>query len=388
MSGFNADYLLALGVPKEWVEPVRTATQDQLLELLERLPEEAAERLMDLAAGKVVKVPEASGVSDPFGHPDAQRRFRVIDRQEELRQALEYPWEKWIVFLHPEQRSVVEETFSGPARVSGSAGTGKSVVAMHRAADLARRSDNSRVLLTTFSKTLAARLSQNADRLMGKEAEERHRIEIAHLHAKARELWIDRSGRPFRPAQSRQIDELISAANSAVGDGSFSDGFLRAEWDHVVDPWGIVTWTQYRDASRTGRGTPLGARQRKAAWKIFDRVRKEMAEAELITWNQLCWETANYLDDEDEKHFDHVIADEIQDFGPAEVRLLRALVAEQENDLFLCGDPGQRIYKSAFSWRTLGIDVRGRSRHLTVNYRTTEEIRRFADRLLPAGDLG
>ena len=92
----------------------------------------------------------------PFEHPDAQRRFRVMTNVEELERALEFPWEKWTVFLHPEQRHWVERDYAGPARVSGSAGTGKTIVALHRAAHLARTHPDARVLLTTFSETLAS----------------------------------------------------------------------------------------------------------------------------------------------------------------------------------------------------------------------------------------
>lgn len=169
-AAFDADYLHALGVPEEWLDAVRTVSEDNLPELIGHLPDEAVERLLDLAAGRPVPRPAKAIPAPPdaaYLHPDAQRRFRVVDNQAELRQALDFPWERWIVFLYPAQRSLVEKTYSGPARVSGSAGTGKSVVALHRAAWLARKNSGARVLLTTFSKTLASRLSKNADILLG-----------------------------------------------------------------------------------------------------------------------------------------------------------------------------------------------------------------------------
>ena len=147
---YDRDYLLALGVPEEWLDAVLHTGYDQLDALLDRLPQEAAERLNQLACG--VPVPRPVTVAETaFAHPDARRRFRVIDSQQELRRALDYPWERWIVFLHPTQRGVVERRYSGPARVSGTAGTGKSVVALHRAAALARSAPDGRILLTTFS---------------------------------------------------------------------------------------------------------------------------------------------------------------------------------------------------------------------------------------------
>src|SRR4029077_19230144 len=99
--------------------------------------------------------------------PDAQRRFRVMANVEELTRALDFPWEKWTVFLHPEQRQWVERDYAGPARVSGSAGTGKTIVALHRAAHLARKFPDGRVLLTTFSDALANALHTKLKRLVG-----------------------------------------------------------------------------------------------------------------------------------------------------------------------------------------------------------------------------
>jgi len=143
-------------VPIDWLEDVRHADEDSILELAEHLPSEAAEALLDLATGVRPPVPQPVSVgTDPFAHPDAQRRFRVMRDVKELEQALEYPWEKWIIFLHPAQRQLVERDYSGPARVSGSAGTGKTIVALHRAVFLVRTHPDARVLLTTFSDTLA-----------------------------------------------------------------------------------------------------------------------------------------------------------------------------------------------------------------------------------------
>ena len=148
--------LLGYGVPAEWMKDVRQATEDSLLLLADRLPAEAAEALLELATGGKPRVTKpAVPVTNPFDHPDAQRRFRVVTNVEELQHALDFPWEKWTVFLHPEQRQWVERDYAGPARVSGSAGTGKTIVALHRAAHLARTHPEARVLLTTFSDTLA-----------------------------------------------------------------------------------------------------------------------------------------------------------------------------------------------------------------------------------------
>lgn len=379
---YEPDYLLALGVPAPWLDAVRAVGEAAVDTLLGHLPAEASERLLQLACGEPVPRPAAVTTIDPFEHPDARRRFRVLDNQAELRRALDAPWEQWIVFLHPAQRAVVERKFRAPARVTGSAGTGKSVVAIHRAAHLLAVSPDARVLLTTFSKTLAARLGQSADLLMGSGSPERKQLAIDHLHKVARDLWTQRTGKVFTAVDTKKLNGLLEAAKSRVAPSAdFSVAFLRSEWDSVVEPWGIRAWPSYKGVSRAGRATPLGAKQRLVLWKIFEELRRVLAERKLMTWPGLCHETAQML--YDERPYDHVIADECQDFGPAELTLLRSLVEPGEDDLFLCSDAGQRIYRAPVPWASVGIDVRGRSARLTINYRTTEQIRRFSDRLLP-----
>jgi len=384
--GFEADYLFALGIPTEWLDAVRQVSEDNLDALIGHLPDEAVERLLDLAAGKLVPRPvPVKGVTDVTAllHPDAQRRFRVIDNQQELRQALDFPWDQWVIFLHPTQRSVVERSFNGPARVTGSAGTGKSVVALHRAAWLARQNTKARILLTTFSRTLATRLAQNADILLGKSVE-RTQIEVEHLHKIARDLWVNKKGCAFHAVTAKRLVALMEASQAAVdGATKFSASFLRSEFEAVVDPSGITTWEQYKGTSRANRGTPLGARQKLTIWCVFKTLLHLLAKENLNTWNSLCYQTAQSLT---VPVYDHVIADEVQDFGPAELRLVRALAVPGKNDILLCGDSGQRIYKSRTSLLSCGLDVRGRSTQLKINYRTTQQIRRFADSLFSSSE--
>ncbi len=152
----SEDDLYGFGVPTEWPADVQQATETTLLTLADHLPAEAAEALLELATGGTPRPAHpVATTTNPFDHPDALRRFRVMTNVEELQQALDFPWEKWTVFLHPDQCQLVEKNYNGPARVSGSAGTGKTIVALHRAAYLARANTKSRILLTTFSDTLA-----------------------------------------------------------------------------------------------------------------------------------------------------------------------------------------------------------------------------------------
>jgi superfamily I DNA/RNA helicase/mRNA-degrading endonuclease RelE of RelBE toxin-antitoxin system len=379
---YEPDYLQALGVPVELLDALRHIGASRLAELIDLLPEEAAERLLDLAEGRPVPRPQHIG-GDPFAHPDAQRRFKVIDTNDELRQALDAGWEKWVVFLHPDQRAAVEKSFGGPAKVSGSAGTGKTVVALHRAAHLARAGQG-RVLLTTFSSTLAARLEQHLDLLLPRTDPARSNIRVVHLHKLARDIWVESNKRKLKISDRRSLEHHLDQADRTTGGSGFDLGFLRAEWEHVVEPNDVNSWDEYRRVSRAGRGTALGAKQRKKLWEVFAKARASTAAAGLLSWDRVCHEVVGLVERQPKLQFRHVIADEVQDFGQPELRLLRALVGEQRDDLFMGGDPGQRIYKGRSSWAAVGINVRGRATRLRINYRTTEQIRRFSERLIGA----
>ncbi len=382
--GVPAEQLLSYGVPEEWIDDVAAVTDSGLLELLEHLPSEAAEALLELAAGgtpEVAKV-ETTGLDDGFQHPDAQRRFRLIVDEAELAAALEYPWEKWTVFLHPAQRSLVERSFNGPAKAAGSAGTGKTVVAIHRAVHLARKNPTARVLLTTFSEALAALLKIKLERLLARDSEVAARITVKALPELAREL-AEQSGDERRLAEPEEIEEALAAASEAVEGHTFAKPFLRSEWREVIDAWQISDWEQYREVQRLGRKTRLGVAQRELFWKIGEEVRGWLEERGLATWSQLFGQLTRKLEaGEIGSPFEFAVVDEAQDLGIAELRFLKALCPDPAG-LFFAGDLGQRIFQQPFSWLSLGVDIRGRSHILRVNYRTSHQIREHADRLLP-----
>lgn len=377
------DELLGYGVPAEWLSDVRAVTsEDVLLALVDHLPAEAAEALLELAMGgkpspALHVAPEAS----PFVHPDAQRRFRIMAKVEELQEALEYPWDKWTIFLHPDQRGLVERDFSGPARVAGSAGTGKTIVALHRAVFLARRDPEARVLLTTFSDTLAAALQVRLNRLLGPEPSLGERIDVYSIEAIALRLFRLHVG-VVKLVERRRLVELMRVASAAAPGHKFSLAFLVAEWEHVVDAWQLTDWPAYRDFVRLGRKSRLSEAQRKAVWGIFSRLRIELESGGLKTPSEMYTQLAGGLSKGQRPAFDFVVVDEAQDLGVAQLRLLAALGGARPNALFFSGDLGQRIFQQPFSWKALGIDVRGRSRTLRVNYRTSHQIRAQADRLI------
>lgn len=374
--------LMSHGVPPEWLADVKQADEDSLLTLTDHLPGEAAEALLELATGgKPRATPKTVSLASPFDHPDAQRRFRVMANVEELQRALDFPWERWTVFLHPEQRQWVERDYSGPAKVSGSAGTGKTIVALHRAAYLARTYPDARVLLATFSDTLAHALHTKLRRLIGNEPRLGERIDVHSLNALGLRLYKSHRG-PVKLASREELRDLLRAASQAVSGHKFSLYFLLTEWEQVVDAWQLDSWETYRDVDRLGRKTRLPEAQRAVLWSIFERVRSGLKERGLMTQAAVFTALASSLTGSKNPPFDFAVIDEAQDISVSQLRFFAALGGERPNALFFAGDLGQRIFQQPFSWKSLGVDVRGRSRTLRINYRTSHQIRQQADRLL------
>ncbi|HEY2921173.1 MAG TPA: UvrD-helicase domain-containing protein [Candidatus Binatia bacterium] len=374
--------LLSYGVPAEWLGDVREANEDSLLTLADHLPSEASEALLELAIGGKPAVPQVTpSATDPFEHPDAQRRFRVMTNLEELAAALDYPWDKWTIFLHPAQRELIEHDFNGPARVAGSAGTGKTIVALHRAVHLARHNRESRILLTTFSDPLSNALRGKLRRLLHHEPRLGENIEVYSINAIGRRLYELQFGAPTI-ASDKLLRTALAEAAKEISGHKFSQHFLWTEWSEVVDAWQLDTWEAYRDVRRLGRKTRLPEKQRAVLWSIFDRVRSRLQADSSITYAAVFRRLAEQLADGKRAPFDFAVIDEAQDVNVAQLRFLAALGAGKPNCLFFAGDLGQRIFQQPFSWKALGVDIRGRSRTLHINYRTSHQIRTQADRLL------
>lgn len=378
------DDLLAYGVPSEWLNDVRNADEDTLLELVDHLPGEAAEALINIATGNKPAIATVTPIgTDPFAHPDAQRRFRVMTNVQELERALDYPWEKWSIFLHPAQRAIVEGNYDGPARVSGSAGTGKTIVALHRAVFLARKHPDSRVLLATFSDTLANALNIQLRRLISNEPQIAERLEVYSMRAIGRRLYRLNIGEP-KIASRDVIRELLEEASKKVEEHKFSVRYLLNEWDQIVDAWQLDSWEAYRDVKRLGRKTRLPEKQRTILWSIFEQVRASLKSRGLITDAEMFDRLASKLAESKHPPFDFAVVDEAQDINPSQLKFLAALCGGKPNGLFFAGDLRQRIFQEAFSWKSVGVDVAGRSHALQINYRTSHQIRRQADQLLPS----
>lgn len=383
-SSLDDDALLSIGVPADWLADVRAASEDGFFALTAHLPAEASEALLEYAAtGRLVALAPPPAVTDPFAHPDALRRIRLIADQEELEQALTYPWEKWGVFLHPSQRALVERSFSGPARVAGSAGTGKTIVAIHRAVWLARENPNAKVLLASFSEPLAAELAKKVLVLAPDTGGVVPRITTASFRGIAEQMFQLEHGVRPRIANDAVLRERLRAAAASEDLKGFSERFLLSEWTNVIDAWGLTSLDAYSTVQRMGRKSRLGPNQRASLWPVFQSVRDALSAERYTTWANVFTGLAETLAQQPRKPFDHVIVDEAQDLAPAELRFFAALAPAKADGLFLSGDVGQRIFQHPFSWASLGVDVRGRSNTLKVCYRISQQIRRAADKLLP-----
>ncbi len=377
--------LLSYGVPEDWLADVKAATEDTLFDLADHLPHEAAEALLDLAVGQVpeVFVADAAAAIDPLEHPDAQRRFRIMENVEELKRALEYPWEQWTVFLHPSQRRVVKQKFNGPARVSGSAGTGKTVVAIHRAANILEQNADARLLLTTFSLPLANALERKFRILAGEDNSIVPRVTVLPFKGVAKELFTLAFAYDPRPASDAQVRAALKNSAEELGVDDFAPNFLISEWTNVVDAWQLLTLDDYREVRRLGRKNRMSERKRERIWPIIERTRSLLDEQGVATWPSIFGKVAAHFAGREHKPFTHAVVDEAQDLAIPELKMLSAIIPKGPNSLFFAGDLGQRIFQEPFSWAQLGIDIRGRSRTLKVNYRTSHQIRAAADKLLP-----
>jgi superfamily I DNA/RNA helicase len=306
-----------------------------------------------------------------------------VNSQEQLEAVLSGQWEKWQIFLHPNQQELVDAHYSGPVRISGSAGTGKTIVALHRVNHLLRVSDDTRVLLTTLSPALAGFLHARLRKLLADRPRLGERVEVAGIDEYAQRLYKLHVG-PFQLTSRETVAQWITEACRAAGDAKLRPLFLLNEWDDVVDAQQLTTLEQYQAAERLGRKIRLNAERRQALWAIFAQVWAKLQASGTLTSAGLYHQLVTALERLPGSPVDHVVVDECQDLNQGQVRFLAALGRNRANALFFTGDIGQRIFQQPFSWKALGIDLRGRTKTLRVNYRTSQQIRKTADRLLEA----
>lgn len=374
------DLILACGVPNDWIVKIKESDEDSIFELLNYLPAEAGEALLDLASGKKPSIPTKIETKDPFSHPDSQRRFKLITGQLELEEALLASWSKWAVYLHPLQKSIVEKEYKGPVRISGSAGTGKTIVALHRATHLAKKYTDSRILLSTFSSILANSLHQNFIRLVSSTPTLAERVDVLSLDNLVFRLHKRYVGEFVYYSNDELKDFLLDKLDSLYK-GKIYKNLILSEILQVLDAWNLTKWEEYKDFKRLGRRTKLGEAHRREIWEFFELILKELEKSQRKTLSQLYFQTAEKIKSDSHSVYDFVILDEAQDISPSQMMFISSLSKDKAN-FFFTGDLGQRIFQIPFSWQSFGMDIRGRSFTLKVNYRTSEQIRNQADRLL------
>jgi superfamily I DNA/RNA helicase len=357
---YNALYLLAGGLPVEevWAEVAQYAAS-------------SAPQDEQVDTGNLVKAMERT-----------PGRVVFVKGNEDLDKILEHPFAAWRIFLHPAQRKIAyAPRYAGPAQVTGGAGTGKTVTALHRAAYLARRAAGqltltapaASVLLTTFTRNLADALQTQFELLVDDE-DARGQVEIRNVDSLAHRVVGQARGAKLAIIEARELDALWATAVAEAG-LPYVPSFLNREWEQVILAQDLRTEQDYLTASRAGQGTPLGKAQRRQVWALTQQVAERLRGLGRDTFTQLANEAARALSDGTvQLPYRHVIIDEAQDLHPAQWRLLRACVPAGPDDMFIVGDVHQRIYDNHVSLARVGVNVRGRSKKLTVNYRTTQEI--------------
>jgi len=397
-AGLKDRQLLKIGVPEEQLSLVRVVRSEEDLDgLVGTLPKEAYEGLFYFMAGesydailleRELKEEEQFDPNDFVAALDriqSQSNFVVAEDETELLNMLNAPLDKWRVFLHPSQRRLATGVKNGPVRVLGGAGTGKTVVAMHRAKWLAQNvaDETQKVLFTTFTKNLAIDIRKNLESICTPEL--MSRIEVVNL-----DRWVQSFLRKQNYDYDVLYDNKVSQGywDQAMGekpaDIGLPEQFFQEEWSHVIQPQGVQTLEQYRKASRIGRGTRLNRGQRIKIWPVFEEYRSQLQRNRQKEVDNLYRDAAQFLQIQQlEMPYCTVVVDEAQDMGSQAFKLIRSIVPEDKNDLFIVGDGHQRIYgKNKVVLSKCGINIRGRSRKLKINYRTTDEIRKWATALM------
>ena len=384
--------LVRIGVPEAMVSMVRSIRdEDDLEEKKAQLPEEAYESLFFLLAGdsyeevvRGMELPDApvdtNDVTKALTRDESRSRFVLVHDEAELEAVLSAPLAKWRVFLHPTQRRLVERDWNGPVRLLGAAGTGKTVVAMHRARWLASHRGSGKILFITFTKNLATDIWKSLGTICS--PPDLKRIEVTNLDA-----WVVRflksRGYDHGIAYSRDQEGWRNALQSRPSELNLPGRFFETEWEQIVQAKGVSTLDEYKRVSRMGRGTRLNRIDRIKIWKVFEDYKLYLASRG-VKAPEDAYRDAIALINSDRSHlgYSSVIVDEAQDLGSAAFELIRSLVPPDKNDIFITGDCHQRIYGRKAILGHCGIDIHGRARKLYLNYRTTEQTRAWSSRLL------
>ena len=395
------EILIKVGVPEETLATVRKITSiANLDENMNLLPADAYEALYFLAEGySIAEVLEEFAKKDEdvvdtedfvaaLNNVNTQQKFLVLDDedgQDELKEILAAPLEKWRVFLHPTQRKIVEKTFNGPARVLGGAGTGKTVVAMHRAKWLAENvlnKNNEKILFTTFTRNLAEDIKSNLRKICPPEVMKR--IDVVNIDAWVID-FLKKHNYNYKVIYGKELENIWSKAlTMASSEVQVPEEFYKEEWEKVVVPNDITTKNEYIKVARLGRGIRLDRKARMLVWNVFEEFKNLMNESGVRDVDTAMMEARLLLQNYGNiLPYKSVIVDESQDLGTQAFKLIRQIAGEEhKNDIFIVGDTHQRIFSNKVILSKCGINIRGRSHRLKINYRTTEETRTWAFNLL------
>jgi len=388
---YSNEELIKIGVPETLLKIVRSIKNLNDLDYKENdLPQDVFENLFYLAEGisisSLITEVEAGKLNaeDFDGQQSSinnKRSFIEVD-DSLMEEIINGDLSKWQLFLHPSQRKLSEGDFNGSVKVTGGAGTGKTVVALHRLKFLTEKpnfGDNRKIVFTTFTKALTENLHQLVKKLHLNPS----RYMISNIDNLLSELalangLINTSTRfldMFNSKSSKDVWEEILENNLS----EFEVQFLSSEYENVILYNNVYNLPQYLNTSRTGRLKPITRKQKMEIWGLVEKYNQNKKTNNLIDRSELFNKVADYFNQEKVKPFAGVIADEVQDLSNIELRFLRSLVEEKENDMFLVGDPYQKIYARRINFSSAGISIRGKkSRQLRINYRTSEEIKRLA----------
>ena len=386
------DTLLKLGVPESLCGYLRTLkTEEAFYAHQDVFPKDVIEPLSWIADGtEIEEVIRAyaenisdnisENLSDALEDPINLQSFVVVEGEDELKRIMAEPLEKWRIFLHPTQRKVVKKNYSGPARILGGAGTGKTVVAMHRARFLASKLGNDeKILFTTFTSNLAADIKENLKKICS--IEELRKIEVVNFDSWVVQ-YLREHGYTYKIAYNNDIHNLMDEAVVMSNFGlDLPTSFYEEEWLKVITANEAFDLERYIKAPRTGRGTRLDRKKRMLVWKVFDTFLKLMKRDSVRDINYAMYECKQIMSSNTAENalYRHIVIDEGQDFSSAAYSLIRSIAGtERDNDIFIVGDAHQRIYRNTANLSRCGINIRGRCRKLKINYRTTDEIHKYA----------
>lgn len=399
LADLSEDDLFMAGIPRPLIPAVLAIDSDEAFDaLIDYLPNDCKDVLTGIACGMTVDealnemlglskdqnevVPEETG---DFTHikQSASYDLILVEGEEHLKEVLEASLEEWRIFLHPYQKKLVQWQTKGPMNINGSAGTGKTVVLLHRAVHLANLLNDpaDKILITTFTTNLSITLNDYIQR-MDKDAAQK--IEVTNLHALARTIcW--HSGWKGKIGEKTDYDAIWNQIQlSLTGELPILFEEIIKEYWLIVDANGVYNEDAYLTTVRSGRPR-LSRKQKKTIWPILKAFQTELKKRNMLTFEGIVHQARLAVEQGNFRNYRHVLVDEVQDFSLEALRLIKAIAPVEEgvtDPLCTVGDGHQRIYRTKIPMSRAGIEIRGRSRRLKINYRTSEQIRIYSHGVL------